>query len=528
MTTAGSSALSLCVNRSAAVRLAMAAASGLLLACCFPLADWNFLVWVAGAPLILAALHQPRLGRAYFLGAFSGAIFLTASVYWFVGVMQRYGQLPLGVAIAAMVPFLIVFSSFWGVFSLAIAWAVRRSAGMALLLAPVLWVALELARTYYFISGFPWNLLGYAVKGLGLRQIAAYTAVYGLSFLAAATQALVVWVALKPKAARLAAAAIWVLALVGLNRALQPPPAQQGRNLAVLVQPNVPLDDAAEEAWAPWRNPAKLDGLVRISIEALRQHAAGAVGAPLVIWAENPAPFFYGRDAVFTTAVQNLARAAQAEVITNTITFQGGDERLPRNSAVVLDPQGNAVLRYDKIHLVPFGEYVPAWVQIFGAGKITSQVGDFVPGAHFESAATPQGRAAIFICYEAIFPQLVRKLADRQAGVLVNISNDAWYGDSAARFQHLMMARFRAIENHRFLLRSTNDGVTCVVDPYGRVIASIPEHQQLALAARFDYLTGSTFYGRHGDVFAWACVFAAGVIALLIATRSGVVHRTRG
>ncbi len=528
MTTAGLSALTLCVNRSAAVRLGMAAASGVLLSCCFPLANWNFLVWVAGAPLILAALYQPKLRHAYLLGALTGAVFLATSVYWFVGVMQRYGQLPLGVAVAAMIPFLLVFSSFWGVFSLAIAWAARRSAGTALILAPPLWVALELARTYYFISGFPWDLLGYGVSALGLRQIAAYTAVYGLSFLAVTTQVLVVWVALKPQAARLATAAIWVLVLIGSNRALQPPPPRQGRNLAVLVQPNVPLDDSADEQWVPWQNPAKLNRLVQLSLDAVRQHTAGVAGTPLVIWAENPAPFFFGRDPVFTNAMEEMARTARAEVITNTITFRGGDERLPRNSAVVLDPQGNAVLRYDKIHLVPFGEYVPAWVQIFGAGKITSQVGNFVPGRHFDSAQTPQGRAAIFICYEAIFPQLVRKLADQHAGVLVNISNDAWYGDSAARFQHLMMARFRAIENERYLLRATNDGITCAVDPYGRVIASVPEHRQVALALRFDYLTGSTFYGRHGDVFAWACVLATALIAGLIASRKGAETHARG
>jgi apolipoprotein N-acyltransferase len=169
------------------------------------------------------------------------------------------------------------------------------------------------------------------------------------------------------------------------------------------------------------------------------------------------------------------------------------------------------------MHLVPFGEYVPGWAFPGKVGKITSEVGNFVPGSGYQVARTPQGAVGIFICYESIFPQLVRRLVSGGAEVLVNISNDAWFGNSSAALQHLEMARLRAIENCRYLLRATNDGITAVVDPYGRVIDQLPRHQLMALHGHFTYLSGRTFYTAHGDVFAWLCVIVTvGTVALSV------------
>jgi apolipoprotein N-acyltransferase len=176
-------------------------------------------------------------------------------------------------------------------------------------------------------------------------------------------------------------------------------------------------------------------------------------------------------------------------------------------------------LAYDKIHLVPFGEYVPAWAFPSLVGKITYEAGDFVPGTSCRTAQTADGGIGLFICYEAIFPQLVRRLVPEGPGVLVNISNDAWFGDSAAPFQHLEMACLRAIENRRYLLRGTNDGVTAVIDPYGRVAARLSRHQQAVLVGRFAYLSERTFYTAYGDVFAWLCVGVAAVMIGVSKTR---------
>jgi apolipoprotein N-acyltransferase len=164
--------------------------------------------------------------------------------------------------------------------------------------------------------------------------------------------------------------------------------------------------------------------------------------------------------------------------------------------------------------LVPFGEYVPSWALPGVVHKITSDVGNFVPGSSYPVTKSPGGGIGVFICYEAIIPQLARQLVANGAGVLVNISNDAWYGDSAAAYQHLEMARLRAIENHRYLLRATNNGLTTLIDPYGRVLEEIPRYQRLVMPAHFNFETRQTFYTAFGDVFAWLCVVAVGLMLL--------------
>jgi apolipoprotein N-acyltransferase len=463
-----------------------------------------------------AAVSEPQLGRAYLLGALTGSVFLAGSVYWFVEVMTIYGNMPLVLALAVMLPFLVLFSSFWGVFALVLAWAARRSLAAALLLSPFLWVALELARTYVFIGGFPWNLLGYAVQPSGLRQLASTTAVYGLSFLAVASSALIAWAILEWQAKQFWPLAAWAVLLVATNSVLDPPPAPRGTNVALLVQPNVPMDEAAQQDWEPWQNPKPLTSLIAMTEESLRRLGPQPLTPPLIVWSENPAPFFIGRDPVFRSAIENMARSTHAYVVVGTNTYEGPDNSLPHNSAVVLNPSGQLILQYDKIHLVPFGEYVPGWLP-GTVGKITSEVGNYVAGSRYEAAATPEGAIGIFICYESIFPQLVRRLTPAGPSVLVTISDDAWYGDSSAAYQHLEMARFRAIENHRFLLRSTNDGVTAVIDPYGRMLESLPRHRAMALGGDFSFLGGETFYKARGDVFAWLCVVTSGLIVALAA-----------
>jgi apolipoprotein N-acyltransferase len=498
-------------------RYAASALTGLLLFACFPLVNWAALVWVACLPLLVALVNEYRWVRGFWLGYVAGAVFLSGSCYWFVEVMQGYGHLNAVVAVGVLVLFVIVFSTFYGVFGVLETAVARKSVGAALLLSPFLWVAAELARTY-LITGFPWNLLGYAVRPVGLQQLASVTAVYGLSFLAVATSALVAWLLLEPgrKVCRVVLAA-WVVLLFSANWLLEPPPAGPEPNIAVLVQPDIPLGEQATDNWVPWTNPAPLESLVENSVEAVRESGATPSVPPLLVWPESSAPFLYGRDPVFRGAIQSMAKQADAYVISGTVTFAGKGNSQPENAAVLLSPAGQLLLHYVKIHLVPFGEYVPWWAFPGKVGKITAEVGDFVPGKSVQVARTPEGVIGIFICYEAIFPQLVRKFAAHGAGVLVNISDDGWYGDTSAPFQHFEMARFRAIENGRFVLRGTNNGITAIIDPYGRVRKEIPRNQRGILTGHFRYLSKKTFYTEYGDVFAWSCIaVAAGMVLLLM------------
>jgi apolipoprotein N-acyltransferase len=441
--------------------------------------------------------------------------------------MELYGHLAPALAVGVLILFVIIDSTFFGGFALLMGWAARRSSGWALALSPFLWVAMELARTY-LITGFPWNLLGYAVQAPGLRQIASVTAVYGLSFLAVATSALLAWVLFSPRRARAGLAlAGWVVLLLLAQWRLTPPPEVMGKELAFLLQPNVPLNNAELDAWSPWRNPAQLQQLVQLSESTVEQYLrtartepppGAAAHPPLLIWAENPAPFFFTRDPIFRHAMENMARQTRALVIANTIIPMDAEGDTITNSAFTLDPEGREVSRYDKIHLVPFGEYVPGWALPGLVHKITSEVGNFVPGSSYPVAKSPGGGIGVFICYEAIIPQLARKLVAGGAGVLVNISNDAWYGDSAAAYQHLEMARLRTIENHRYLLRATNNGLTTLIDPYGRVLEEIPRYRRMVMPAHFNFETRQTFYSARGDVFAWLCAVAAGLMLTLGST----------
>ncbi|MGE5326555.1 MAG: apolipoprotein N-acyltransferase [Deltaproteobacteria bacterium] len=521
------------------LRLALSVLSGFLLFASFPFLNWHWFVWVATLPLLLALVCERSLRRAFLLGYISGFIFLGGSCYWFVYVMRRYGGMGWLLAIGVLVLFLIVFSVFFGAFGLVEGFIAQRSPEFALLAAPFLWVAMEVARTY-LITGFPWNLLGYAVDDGGLRQIASVTAVYGLSFLAVSISALAAWWlfdARNPFRAMGFATAIVGLFVVNLLVSPVPMFPEHG-SYAFLVQPNIPLDETKLEEWIPWKNPKNLNDLVAATDRVACQGTAFAVSATppdcsssserpftpaLVVWPENPAPFYFDRDQVFREALESVAKHTGDYTISGTTLFDANGR--PRNSAVVLDPSGNLILAYDKIHLVPFGEYVPWWAFPKLVGKITFEAGDFAPGTEYKVAQTPQGGIGVFICYESIFPQLVRKLTDRGAGVLVNISDDGWFGSSSAGEQHLEMARLRAIENHRYLLRATNDGITAIIDPHGEIVSSMPRNQPGVLTGRFGYITGTTFYTRHGDVFAWTCVAITAILLLVVEVQK---KRVRG
>ena len=285
--------------------------SGFLLVACFPKLSLHPLVWIALLPLLLVLAGESSLWRAFGWAYLSGAIYFAGSCYWFVEVTRQYGGLSLGLALTALAAFVVVFSIFFGAFGLVVGTLARKSPARALLASPFLWVAMELARTY-LITGFPWNLLGYGVASAGMRQVASVTGVYGLSFLAAATSALAAWSLRHGREKRpwLALGGWFVLLLVG-NWAFAPPAPTQGPDLAVLVQPNVPLDEQADSAWAPWVNPTKLNQLVDMSLQALaseereegvrldEQGRPGLGVPPLIIWAENPAPFYFTRDPVF-------------------------------------------------------------------------------------------------------------------------------------------------------------------------------------------------------------------------------------
>jgi len=488
---------------------ACAAVSGVLLALCFPRPHFSLLAWVALVPLLAVLVQRRSRLRLFSYGWLAGALFFGITCAWIYDVMRVHGKLSFLAAGGVLLLFVLVTGLFFGMFSLLVGELARRWQLGALLAAPFAWVAMEWLRTYVPFGGFPWNLLGYAVAPhVGWIQPATYAGVYGVSFLLVAVNSLVASAWLAPSRRKLMLLTAVALILAGTaewGRRLPPVPATEQ---ALLVQTNLPQTDEFDPDWAA-NHPdeiARLDELTR----AAAQERAGGRPA-LIVWPEVPVSFYFHDDPVLRARFLQLAQATRSYLLIGVVDFESDADgaRHPTNSAVLLGPDGGYIGQYDKIHLVPFGEYVPLGGWLGWLEPLTQEVSDFRPGRAPAALPAEVGRPGILICYEAIFPGLVRRFVTEGAEVLVNLSNDGWYGRSAALPQHLNLARVRAVETRRFLLRATNTGITAVIDPYGRLVARAPVGMRTALAAGFAPRRSQTFYVRQGDWFAALCAFVS-------------------
>jgi len=503
----------------------------------FPLPNLYMLSWVAITPLLISILRarppktlQLQAGikllpasplQAFFLAYTCGILWYAGTCYWIYSVMHQYGGVNTPAGIGILFLFCLYLAIYHGVFGLLVSLLAGSSPFnlRALLLSPVLWVAVELARTR--ITGFPWGLLGTTqVDNIPLARIASITGVYGLSFeimlvnAALAAAFLVQQEKAQPgkaqgeKRKRLFVATV-TAALILQAGSLVPAPAIPTDRSAVLVQANVPILEGSD--WTKAYFNDTLRDLTDISLEANAAHA------DLIVWPENPAPF-YTSDPLFRDAVSNVARQSNAWALAGSIGIRNATATPDQateiyNSAALVSPNGDWTSRYDKIHLVPFGEYVPFKTIFSFAGGLTKEVGDFSRGTSREPLDAGGTKLGVFICYESIFPDDIRQFANNGAQVLVNISNDGWYGDSGAYAQHLKQSRMRAVENNRWLLLDTNTGRTAAIDPNGRIMASAPRKTRTTLRAPYALTSPTTFYTRHGDWFAYLCAIIS-VVAL--------------
>ena len=518
----------------------LAAISGLLQVLIFPLPNLYVLCWVATAPLVVAILRAQRAKtlqlsdssgivftpasalQGFALGYVSGIVWYAGTCYWIFETMHQYGGLSGFAALGVLILFCLYLALYSGAFGLLLTIAAGRRAlshRRALLLAPFLWVALELARTR--ITGFPWNLLGTAqVDNIPLARIASFTGVYGISFeiMLVNTAVAATFLVRRHRRQALLIAAMAAIFVLQAGRWL-PVPVQAPERTALLVQENIPILD--NSGWTKDYFENTLRELKRVTVQPMNSGASrGLKDLPgnLVVWPESPAPFFSG-DPLFRDSISGLARETRSWIVSGAVGIQNAKQAPPRatmifNSAVLVSPAGDWVSRYDKVHLVPFGEYVPLQRLFAFAGGLTKEVGDFHPGTSRTPLDAGGIKLGVFICYESIFPEEVRQFARRGAQVLVNISNDGWYGDSGAYAQHLSQSRMRAIENDRWLLLDTNTGVTASVDPNGRLVAQLPRKVRAALIAPYALSGVTTFYTRHGDWFAYLCAIISIVMLL--------------
>jgi apolipoprotein N-acyltransferase len=488
-------------------RLLLALGSGLALALSFPNYNLPLLAWVSVGMLVLASYGaRPIVAPVY--GFLHGLVFYPVCLPWIDAVMQQYGSVDPWLSAGILSLIGIAGGIICSFFSWGVALASRRSKALACVLAPFLWVALEFARTHLPIIGFPWNLTGYAASGnLALMQLVSVTGIYGLSFVIAAYSSLIAFAILRSterawKVVLIATAGLVLVAVGGKYFV----PSATPHHIAHLLQTNFSQSEHYPPDWLE-AHASELDDLGRISVDAARR-APG-----LVVWPEVPAPFSL-QEPTFAARARRIASDSNTDFLVGVVDWKkdAAGNWLASNSAVLFDTSGQRVFTYDKIHLVPFGEYVPLRRWIAFAGRLTADIADFTPGSVYRVGKLPGGRFGVFICYEAIFPGEVRRFTAGGAELLVNISNDGWFGRSAAPAQHLMMARVRAVENHRWLLRDTNNGFTVAVDPYGRIVARMATDIRGELDAPYDFRTDVTPYARFGDWFAWLCVVVSSAL----------------
>jgi apolipoprotein N-acyltransferase len=513
----------------ASLQFGLAVVSGLLLVFSFPRFDLAFLAWIALAPLIFAVASEAghlRPLRALTLGWVTGLVFTFLAENWIAHSMSSYGGMLTAVAYAVTFLFAAVLAIFMGLFSLGLFQLVRRFGWGAVSLAPVLWVATEWLRP--LVTGVTWNALGVSQwQNIRVAQLSRIGGVYLVSWEVAAASAFVILLVRgrtsAPRRGATALALIGLLLLVVPFRAMS---ASGSRVMVAGVQPNIPLEE-------PGNGVDVNEGLnqeIKLSQEAIEQVRPRKVD--IVVWAEAPISLFYESDPEVRVRLDKFAADTGCYLICNTITHTNGRYF---NSVETVVPQGrpndSSMARYDKIRLVPFGEYVP-WRAVLGR-FVPAIVGSFTPGkeavvntlrlesertsvAATGETGTPQGgiviehttslvRVGAFICYEAAYPNLVRQFVLNRATLLVNVSNDAWFGNTAGARQHLAHAAMRAIENERDLIRVTNSGVSALLTSEGEVINQLPEFMPASRVWMAQTRSGLTPYTRFGDWFAIVC-----------------------
>jgi apolipoprotein N-acyltransferase len=462
--------------------------------------------------------------RAFFLGLATGAVCFAGTLYWLVETMTTFGDLAPPVAVVAAALLVAYLALFPAVFAVLVVRFMRAFGTIGLLLAPPAWVASELGRQYVW-DGFPWELLGYSqVTWLPISQLSSVVGVYGLSALLALTASAVAFAIVdrrpESRVRRWVPAACTLLVVVvsviwGTRRLAGSTLTAAGETVRVAVlQGNVEQD----QKW----DPRLVDEISQRYLAMTRE--ALADGAKFILWPESATPYLFEGDIVRGRAVRRLAHEGDATLLVGSDQVEP-IKTAPRekpgnlyyNAAFLVRPDGAVGAVYRKMHLVPFGEYVPLKRLLFFVGPIIESVSDFTPGADPVLLPVGSHTASTAICYEVIYGNMIRNSVQQGSELLTTITNDAWYGRSSAAYQHWDQASMRAIENGRYLARAANTGISGFVDPYGRALNRSDLFEQKVLVQDLRFLNGRTIYSRIGDLVAWLSL--ALVLAALLAAR---------
>jgi apolipoprotein N-acyltransferase len=500
---------------------AAAVATSILLILSFPNFEFAALAWIGLVPLLVVIARRPNPVRALILGWSAGTIFFYGSCYWLTYSMVHYGGLPTIVAYLLLIPGAIVVGLFPGLFALVLAVVIRRWGSAALLFSPVVWVTFEYARLG--VTGQLWNAIGYSQAfHPSLIRTAEFGAVYAVGFVIVLVNATIALLLVRRTAKTIIASMLTLLlatTIVFYHRLFPQPIVDPIINrdtyvTIIALQPNVPMTIV--------KTPEETEELLARHLSVSKQkldETRGQPGSRLVIWPESPMNFAYASDRQFQEIVTRFVVENQTSLLFNS------QEPAPvggvYNSAVLINEKGRAISQYDKIRLMPFGEYVPLPRWLPGASLITGIVGDFTPGANYTlMPVSDYHRAGVFICIESAYPSIARTMTKGGANVLINISNDGYLGPTAVMRQHLANAVFRAVENDRTVVRVTNSGITALIESDGVIRDATKGFETDVRVWRMSEPFGATtFYTRNGDVVPIVCAaitLIAGLCALLL------------
>ena len=498
----------------------LAALSGFLLVLAFPRFNLEALAWVALIPL-LWSIRKKSPAQAALLGFVAGFSFFTGLLPWIYNVLTQYGHLPGIVSVFFLLALTAYLALYVSAFAFALRWVAARIELPETLLAPPLWVSLEYIRGFLF-SGFPWELLGYSqYLTLPLVQIADITGVYGVSFLIVLINAsgyrfleACLDHGLRSIRLELLAAGLLLAASAGYGYwrlAGISPQSKEGTPVRIsLIQGNIPQD----VKWEPKFQEETVRSYVDLTLRTRY------LFPNLVIWPETATPFFFQDSLSYQPRILEVGRTMGTYLLFGSPAYSGKvRETRYYNSAFLISPEGKEAGRYDKIHLVPFGEYAPLSGLLGFTRDIIGAMGDFESGEEVRNLAVPQGKFGVLICYEAIFPDLTRQFVDRGARFLVNITNDAWFGRTAAPYQHISMAALRAVENRVPIARAANTGISGFIHPSGKILQASDIFTKSILFGILYIKKTWSFYTQFGDLFSYLCMGFTAIFLLWVRFR---------
>jgi apolipoprotein N-acyltransferase len=489
--------------------------SGIAMTLIFPGPSLKELGWVCLVPLI-AASYQKDPSKGFLLASIAGSVFHLGLIYWVTVSMTTYGKLPLAVSIIILMIFAIFLSLFIAV-PLYLSCYVQKflTWGFTLTL-PFFWITSEYIKSWIF-TGFPWENLGYSqFQALTVIQVADITGVYGISFLMVLVNCVVfsllqgIFIRKKMPYSETGITALLVaITLLYGQKSLDDLKTPQGSPIKIsVIQPNISQD-------IKW-DPAFLEETMNIFHRLTLRSASE--NPDMVVWPESATPFVYQAEGLYKGRVAEIVKRVNAYLLFGSPSWEATpDNPMFFNSAFLISPQNRIEGKYNKVHLVPYGEYVPLQELFPFIHKMVVGIGNFRPGREIKNLDLPASSFATLICYEIIFPNLVRKFVKGGAHFIVNITNDAWFGRTSAPYQHLSMAALRAVENKRFLVRAANTGISACIAPSGAIIKKTKLFTETVLPAIIFCKAQKTFYTLYGDIFALLC--SAISLIIVIAAR---------